>query len=176
MNERTHEKLRSILGECAEDLFENQGAPLTRGDVGSMQDGVTLAASIGYTGTDVRGSLTLMTSLELVAASRPIELRGHPHTDAELADWIGELANQMLGRVKNRLFRFGVTMFMSTPVVLIGKRLRQKSASTLTLVEVAFEHNRQGLQVCLEVDGILELGSEAVDGPTAIAEGDFELF
>merc|ERR1712146_853533 len=38
-------------------------------------------------------------------------------------DWIGELANQLLGRLKNKLLSWNVEVALSTPVLVHGAQL-----------------------------------------------------
>jgi hypothetical protein len=38
-------------------------------------------------------------------------------------DWIGELANQVLGRIKNRLHPYGISFDVSPPAALSGSML-----------------------------------------------------
>jgi CheY-specific phosphatase CheX len=39
-------------------------------------------------------------------------------------DWLGELANQLVGRFKRRISPHGVTFSLGTPTVIVGDRLR----------------------------------------------------
>jgi hypothetical protein len=48
-----------------------------------------------------------------------------------MRDWLAELTNQLLGRVKNRLLAFGTVIHCSTPVVLGGERIAPISSQPL---------------------------------------------
>jgi CheY-specific phosphatase CheX len=41
-----------------------------------------------------------------------------------MRDWIGELTNQFMGRVKTKLLAHGVEVFVTTPIVLSGVRIQ----------------------------------------------------
>jgi CheY-specific phosphatase CheX len=88
-----------------------------------------VAGVVGFTGVEMRGTLLLVSAFEVIAAARPPELRQRPLSKESFSDWIlvrdwsGELANQVLGRIKNRLHRYGVTFDVSPPTALSGAAL-----------------------------------------------------
>lgn len=45
-------------------------------------------------------------------------------SSADMQDWIGELANQLLGRLKNKLRPHGVLFTVATPLCMTGRDLR----------------------------------------------------
>lgn len=75
---------------------------------------------IGLGGDKLRGSIVLSVPATLLASSHPT--RGTSADD--LADWLSELANLLLGQVKSRLVTRGVVIEMSTPITLTGTALR----------------------------------------------------
>lgn len=79
-----------------------------------------LAAVIGFSGESLRGTVGLTATLEALTATHPSTLAGDPTTPRQLEDWLGELANQVMGRIKAQLRRRAVTVWMSTPIVLRG--------------------------------------------------------
>jgi hypothetical protein len=87
-----------------------------------------LAGLVSFSGSAMRGSLILSSSFGLVNQARPQLARATPLSADSAADWIlardwtGELANQVLGRVRNRL-RLQGPVFISPPVVLSGAAL-----------------------------------------------------
>ena len=106
------------------------------------------ACSVGFTSLTLRGNLTLTAHRAFVAETRPPELRTAAEaTEMELADWIGELGNQLLGRFKNKLIPSGNVIELGTPAVLSGfqivrcggrmplsvARLARTSAGTLAM-------------------------------------------
>jgi len=50
-----------------------------------------------------------------------------PQASEILQDWGGELANQLLGRLKSRLLAHGVTILLGTPTTVSGLDLRVRS-------------------------------------------------
>jgi hypothetical protein len=97
-----------------------------------------LGALVHFAGRDVRGALLLASSADVIAPTRPCA----PKRFAALPpaarlimtqDWMGELANQVLGRLKANLAGFGVSFDTHAPVPLSADalaRVAPKSAET----------------------------------------------
>jgi hypothetical protein len=64
----------------------------------------------------VRGATIVGVDDGVLHASRP-------RLDAMPRDWLGELANQLVGRMKNQLRRYGLELFVTAPAVLRGEHL-----------------------------------------------------
>jgi CheY-specific phosphatase CheX len=79
-----------------------------------------LVAVIGFSGDQVRGAMGLCAGVDALRATHPSTLAGAEVEAADLEDWIGESANQLLGRLKAELQRRGVCVWMGTPIVLRG--------------------------------------------------------
>ncbi|MFZ5440658.1 MAG: chemotaxis protein CheX [Myxococcota bacterium] len=111
------ELLRSEMSACGVALFDAYGLGAQQSEsprAGEELD-LRLAAVIGFSGQKVRG--TLMLAIDEGALRRSLPPGSEPR------DWLAELANQLLGRFKNRLARFGVDLTISTPLVILGERL-----------------------------------------------------
>lgn len=80
--------------------------------------GPTLTGLVGFTGPLLNGSLGLMASEEILLKTAPTDV------EFDARDWIGELANQALGRIKIAMLRSGLEIHASTPVVMSGASLR----------------------------------------------------
>jgi hypothetical protein len=164
----------SVLEQCVSSacisLFADYALPLERADAGQLRDAPPLlyCGVIGFSGEQLRGSLLLATSREPLG-------RTSPTTDASLREWIAELSNQLLGRVKNKLYAHGVTLYLSTPVVLRGEHIAPLSQTPLT----PFGFRCDGGQVCVWLD--TEIGpnidlTRVVDTAGVLGEGDSALF
>lgn len=79
-------------------------------------DDILFAGVIGFTGKNMRGTLVL-------APTRTMLERSHQGENCEFRDWAGELANQLLGRIKNQLRRYGIDIEVTTPVIVKGQYL-----------------------------------------------------
>lgn len=126
----THETwsmIQETLVECALELFE--GAVRAVGPVTSAMDEVILSgesvvAVIGYGGDDLKGALMLQASRKVSDLLQPPDFREPDASDAVLRDVMGELANQLLGRMKNKLLQRGIVLSVATPMTALGSELR----------------------------------------------------
>jgi hypothetical protein len=123
---------------------------------------------IGFSSEQMRGTLVLATSSEPLGRTSPVQ-------GASLREWIAELSNQLLGRVKRQLAERGLILAISTPVVLRGQHLRplpNKEAEPLIF-------DCEGGCVCVWMDAELapELDlSQVQEDCQIMGEGDAMLF
>src|SRR5215472_15675587 len=113
--------LQTIAMESAEGLFADYGmalSPAASDPYSGLKQEFFLCGIIGFTGKTLRGSVMLAVERGLLEASAPL-----PTGQVSLRDWIAELSNQLLGRIKRQLLERGVTIEMCTPAVLRGERL-----------------------------------------------------
>jgi CheY-specific phosphatase CheX len=108
---------------------------------------VGVASVLGFSGDAMRGSLVVVSDRELLAASHPNLGMGMPVEEGDIADWSGEIANQMLGRIKNRLFTIGVKFSMSTPTTVTSKAMQIRDAKDGYVVEFAFSTSKGAMVV-----------------------------
>jgi hypothetical protein len=76
------------------------------------------AGTIGFSHEHMIGSAIL-----LISHSDCIARLGAPE-GCDDSDWVGELANQLLGRFKNKVVAYGPLIDMALPSVICGKDLR----------------------------------------------------
>jgi hypothetical protein len=108
----------AALGQraCVE-LFSDYGVELGASSGGwADSEERLLSGVIGFVGRRVRGTCLLAGSEGPLAASCP--------EGGRLYDWVGELANQLVGRLKSKLLGLGVEVALTTPIVLSGVRLK----------------------------------------------------
>ncbi|MCP4502222.1 MAG: chemotaxis protein CheX [Deltaproteobacteria bacterium] len=108
------ELAQEILEESIVKLFEANGVQLQQTSSVEYDDTESMAGVIGFTGDQMRGTLVLTCSGALVE-------EGDGRADQR--DWIGEMSNQLIGRIKNRFLAYGITIWISTPVALRGFKL-----------------------------------------------------
>lgn len=120
------QKLVAEVGaEATESLFDAYGVQVVRRKERAIpDDAVLMCGVIGFTGPTLRGTLILAANDLPLEASNPVP--GSP-----LRDWISELTNQLVGRVKNRMRAYGVEIYITTPVVLRGVLLAPVPRSEL---------------------------------------------
>jgi hypothetical protein len=97
---------------------------------------------IGFGGKGVRATCLVGAERSLVEAS--CRARGRPR------DWIAELANQLVGRVKMKLSSHAVSVTMTTPLALSGVRVTPLPRSGGD--PVAFNSSRGAALLWLEIE------------------------
>lgn len=133
-----------------------------------------VAASIGYTGEGIRGSLVLLTSSQVARSwSSECEL-----DEIALCDIVGEFSNMLLGRMKSRIIPYGVTLSIALPISAIGRDLRVLSSPGGTSLWQTFHGDAGDVHVRLDLNLDAEFAMYALpDEPTPSAvEGDVLLF
>jgi hypothetical protein len=162
--------MESIVSDACISLFNDYSLPLRRVDRGELSGAQELlyCGVIGLSGDQLRGSLLLATSREPLG-------RTSPTSDASFREWIAELSNQLLGRIKNRLLARGVSLHLSTPVVLRGQHLAPLSQTELPPLTFVCE----GGCVCVWFDAELAPSvdlTKIVEAPGTLPEGESMLF
>lgn len=120
--------LARLVTEAVAKVFDAYGTMVEQSDVADT--GSEIVAVIGYASNDMRGGLAIGISAKLAKATMPT-------ANVPIYDWVGELANQILGRVRNRLLAYQVDIQIATPVVLHGLGVHvappgQKTAAVAT--------------------------------------------
>jgi len=89
-------------------------------------------------------------------------------------DWIGELANQLAGRVKNQLSRHGVSYDISPPITVRGERLSVTAAAQVARGYVC-SVGECWIWVLLDVLQVVEL-KPASENEEPVNEGELLIF
>ena len=163
------ETLRGLITEKAAELF---GAYDVRCDfVDSPPPADKLMCGIlGFTGDKLCGSVVMSASPDAVSCSNPIG-------DGATRGWIAELTNQLVGRFKNELFRRGVEVAMSVPVVLTATQLTPVTQSQPTCLQVTKGTMSGSVTLWLEIEAEPDLVLTEPTEDTAIAaEGESFMF
>jgi len=111
--------LEAVSARACRDLFAQYGVQLRQ--IGEEEQPVApdflVCSVISFSGRDLRGTLVLAMSEELPSKSNPLA------KSVATRDWVGELANQLLGQVKLELLRHGIEIYLNLPAVLRGEHL-----------------------------------------------------
>ncbi len=116
----TAEEVERLLMQSAFEagmaLFSAYGVALEPVDLEAYPNGdLNLISVIGFGGRQIAGSLVLGATEQPLQESRP--------GSASARDWIAELANQLLGRIKNKVLARGIEFFAMPPAVVSGQHL-----------------------------------------------------
>lgn len=78
---------------------------------------------IGLSGDLITGSLAITCQEALLSHTHPNTAIGTPVDAADRVDWLGEISNQLLGRIKNLTLEYSVNFSLSAPSVVKGQTL-----------------------------------------------------
>jgi hypothetical protein len=111
---------------CTVELLGAYDVEAAPAPPGPVPPDFAFGAVLGFTGESMRGSLVLAMEAETIRRSSPEPSGGGPPRE-----WIAELSNQLLGRMKNRLLAYGVEIQVTIPVVIRGRLLAPESGPEL---------------------------------------------
>ena len=161
----TQTLVEEIAEEACLGLFEAYGVSLMRVDPNAKPDAPMLLSSVvGFSGTGVRGACVLAASEKPIEVSNPVG--GSPD------DWFGELGNQLVGRIRNRMSARGADVFPTLPVVLQGDHVAALPGKDVTFL--VFRAAGGGVVVWMQ----LTTTDDFMLGPPidVVAEGETMLF
>jgi hypothetical protein len=175
---QTEATLSSLLDESVLDMLKSSGVSGAQRITGSAMavQHACLASFIGFTGAQLRGSLTVFGPVAVFARTHPGQAIGATISEADVSDWCCEFANQLLGRFKNKLLRRGVDIELSTPQGIAAESLRLNAHRGGTLLVATYEVAPLEVTSLLDVtcDETLAL-ADCVDVGGAAGEGDVML-
>lgn len=127
-----------------------------------------MTAIIGLADPQIAASLSLTTTS---LASTKLAMQA----DVNARDWLGELSNQLAGRLKNKLTAYGRSPNLTTPTTVTGAWLLVEPLDTQSHLLIArFGEHVLAAQIILDLSENLKL--EYVDDSMSSAEGSMELF
>ena len=160
------EQLQALAASAAKELLEAYTVPATlvAGPWVETEE-VLFTGVMGFVGEHIRGTCLIAAPMVTVVASAP--------ENARPRDWVGELANQLVGRLKSKLLSRGITIAVTTPIVLSGVRLQPLPRGSA--LPTTFETPSGRVLVWLEVEVASELKLGSIQ-PLGVTEGDFIAF
>jgi CheY-specific phosphatase CheX len=160
--------LEPLLHDAVVGVFSAYGTECKL--VAPENTGHELVAVLGVSSDMLRGGIALGLS---GAIARKVARRD----DIMERDWAGELANQVLGRIRNQLLRYGVDVALSTPIVLGGMGIFITQARDSPPVHQSFDVNGDRFSAFIDMrfpEGF-EFGTP-VEHLVAVAEGEVLIF
>jgi hypothetical protein len=112
--------LNELMTRCTHEFFQSRSVPLREASVATGV--IEHAAAIGFSSKEIRGVVGIgmeTTTLQRIVAMQPLISDRVP-----LDDWLGEGANQLLGRFKNKLVSYGASVSIALPMILRAMRLQ----------------------------------------------------
>lgn len=158
----TRATLIDLLSQSCTELFKGYEVNLTENQTLRDLDevGVNLIALIGLSESAFRASLTICVTPGLLVTSFPAPEESI--NEGDLQDWLGELANQLAGRFKNKVVPYGRKLELGIPTVIQGAHLK---------IDVPKCSNVTKHQFISEQGGIVELNlSTLIDKQFVLSE------
>ena len=154
MNENATGRLWTLLDRyvtrAVPDLFASNDLALTVSPESPSDQGYNFAGIIGFVG-DLSGTLLVGTCSELLRGCHPARKRGGEIAASMQLDWIGELANQIMGPVSIRLAAHDLQLDFSPPISVMGERMRHL-ASTGQTFRAAFQSPLGNVRIWIDAD------------------------
>ena len=138
--------------------------------------GETVAGIIGFADQATRGSILLICSEFVLSNFANQHQSANTEQPGKLSmDLLGELSNQVAGRLKNRLIKYGITLKIALPMVLPGRPIEAFCIGICRRrYRVTWPQGELHAMLCSEVESNIKLQSE---GENKVAtEGTIELF
>jgi hypothetical protein len=161
------EGVEALAAEACIELLAAYGVTLTPMPPvwDQSPDDSVLFGVMGFVGDQLRATCLLGMNQALLEAIRP---RG-----ARLRDWLGELSNQLVGRLKMKLTARGLSVALTTPLALSGVQLTPLPRASVG--PMVFSSSQGPVLVWLETES--EPGVKlAPERPSDHAPGELLLF
>jgi CheY-specific phosphatase CheX len=171
-------RIDAFLAASALEAFASHGLALEEAEYRGEGIEEPFASTIGFTCGANRGVLVLTASRVLALGSLPANLRLGEVEARMVADWTGELSNQMLGRLKNRFHGAGVEISLSTPTVFAGREMRHFAIPSSVYRSLLFTGGGGLLLIEFQADfgEDFYLGEGGDEGGAGAAEGEVLFF
>jgi hypothetical protein len=173
------ETLKSFLIDCCKDVFGTYGLVLELQEGRPFQGASDQVGTfIGFMGPSFRGTLTMFAPTSFMKATYPLGT-DDGREDLQLFDWSSELANQLLGRLKNKLVARGVEIEMSLPKTVRVTQVFMASSGPKSVCGLTFTNGTDDMGVFFDGatsgDGSLFQGSYH-PSRVCLPEGDLMIF
>lgn len=166
-DDQISERIATLAASACIELFAAYEVTLgpSAKSWGSSEDRL-LCGVVGFVGRRLRGTALLAGARAPIDASCP--------DGGRLRDWVGELANQLAGRLKTKFLARGVEVALTTPIVLSGVRLEPLPRGSLEPTVFSCPQGEIMVWAEVETGDDFKFGSERPS--THGGEGDVFLF
>ena len=169
MRKEDWQRTNDAVVVAAQSVLSRFGAPLSY--VGRTQyapNGWTKVAVIGFAGDSLRGMLGLHVDPRLLARTLP--------AGGSADDWECELANLVLGSFKRELLKLGITVHLSTPLLVEGTDVSLDTTAVSALVHMFGSDHDESIQIVFDAVAEPRAHVEESNASTVASSGDVVLF
>lgn len=178
MVEQQHHIVRDMLSASVAEFFQSHGLACSSVEESSddvPSSTVVLGSIIGFRGKAIRGGLAFVAPLELISEMLPVP-KDSERADLQLRDWSAEIANQLVGRLKNKLSQRSVDFDVGTAVCFTGKSIRLVFLPDAEGLSLSFRSGTTSVRVHLDCTMATEIADGNVEDLRIVPEGDVLLF
>ena len=176
------DRLNALVKEAAELFFQSVGvADINVQDESCLiafdKENEILSSMLGFSGQNIKAAFVVESNHDGVAATNPqreykknLDLTDH-------SDWIGEIANQIVGNLKRIFSRYGVDFTMGTPVVMASRNVHLVS-NKQKYSAVVYSLDRHYMKISFSIqlaDGV-DIETVNEDLKDEVSSGDAFLF
>jgi hypothetical protein len=168
------ELLNGLMEQSTREFFQSRNVTLHASSATTCL--IEHASAIGFSSKEIRGVVGVgmeTETLQRIVATQPL-ISGRVPPD----DWLGEAANQLLGRFKNKLMSYGAIVSVALPMILRGMRMQFVAVGTEGLWTETVDSSAGPICVWLDArisEGVTLTLSTDPDAQSA-AEGEMMLF
>jgi hypothetical protein len=178
MEREPRQFVRDSLSASVAEFFASYGVACDTVEEPAVEqpaDDVELGSMIGFRGKTVRGGLAFVAPVDLLSDMLPVP-KDPDHADLQLRDWSAEIANQLVGRLKNKLAARSVDFDVGTAVSFTGKSIRLVFLPDAEGLSLAFRAGSTSVRVHLDCALSAQLENGDVEELRIVPEGDVLLF
>jgi CheY-specific phosphatase CheX len=159
----TRSMVELLASEACVEVFAAHNVTLqSRSEPDLLIEDDSMTGVIGFSGPGIWGMCLLSSSRAPLAASNPV--------GGSARDWLGELVNQLAGRLKRKLIAEGATVYVTTPIVLRGARIEPLPRHNLR--PRTFDGASGSVELWVEVETAADFKLTPEAAETTLSEGD----
>ncbi|MFT5717549.1 MAG: hypothetical protein ACJAWS_000024 [Oleiphilaceae bacterium] len=145
----TEQRIIELFDSTCIKQFESLGCNIAKVErQGDCED--VFRAYIDASSENVSVMLCLNVPRQLLKETMPF--KDHGDDDSFLVDWVLELSNRFLGRLKNKLVDHGCDLKMGLPKFCIDAKTQDSLKGMFTQADRYFEVNNKTMECCLFLD------------------------
>lgn len=176
MENADREVVTSTLEKSVVEFFQAYGVACNKADEAPSIAGPEMGSLVGFRGKSLRGGLAFVASADFVERLLPVPKRP-ARGELQLRDWSAEIANQLVGRLKNKLSAHEINFEIGTPVCFRGSSIRLSFLPDADGVTLDFAAGSDQVRVYLDCALAPADGTPlTASAPRIVTEGDVVLF
>lgn len=170
--------LSKLFEECCVELFTGFNCSIEKTDDAISRSSDDPIAVVDAGSEELEIAVLLQLPVNILALSYHSDVDITLVAEEVLEDWIAEISNQLIGKLKNKLLSYEVSLKLGLPNAYFGADISELMPETEHYVTCVFNIDNELLELVLAIDildGSLDLSEpkQIDDGP---GDGELELF